>query len=121
MRKLQTQDVFKMARIIKVADLKEKISQLFAEGKKVSKDATEEEKKEAQEAIGIEMFMSVLDACANEKLEKQVYDLLGGIFEMEPDKVKELSLDTMIDKIKQLVNENNMSVFFKAAGRLTVN
>lgn len=117
MRKLQTQDVFKMARIIKTANIRDSVQQAIKDGLK-AQDAEDKEKESAMYEIGINVFMQLLDACSDPKLEDQVYDFLGGIFESSPEDVKKLSLDGMIENVKKVIEQNNIKNFFKTAARL---
>lgn len=120
MRKLQTQDVFKTARIIKTANIREDVQQAFKDGLKVQ-DAEEKEKEKAMSEIGINVFMQILEACGDPKLEEQVYDLLGGVFESSPEDVKQLSLDVLIENVKKIMEQNDIVNFLRTAARLKLN
>lgn len=110
MRKIITADVFKLSRIIKTANVKETIANLVTEGKKKNAD---------EEAIGIEAIMTVMESCSSEKLEKQMYELIAGITEKKPEEIENQSLEATITDVKQIVKENNISLFFKQASQLT--
>ena len=96
MRKINLGDTFKMAKIIRNGNLTESFKRSFAEGK-TSKDATEKEKEDKQEQIGINLIMDILTACANDKVEEQVYDLLAGITEKKKEDIQNQSLDTTLE------------------------
>lgn len=117
MRKIITTDVFKMARIMKEAKIKDAITQLFKEKKRVSAgdDAALEE---VQEEAGFEAIMTVFEACSEEKTEGMLYEFLGGITEKGAENVANQSLDTTIEDVKIIVAENNIFNFFKQAGQL---
>lgn len=117
MRKLITSDVFKMARIIKEAKIKNAITELFKERKK--KPVGDELLEEKQEEAGFEAIMMVFEACSTEKTEKMLYEFLGGVTEKEPDKVANQSLEVTIEDIKTIVSENSIFNFFKQASQLT--
>jgi len=130
MRKLITSDVFKMARIIKAAQVKDAISDIFASTKGInsgiletdSEEIKEEKRKaleEKQEAAGFEAIMTVFEACSTEKLENMLYDLIGGISEKDVDTVAKQTLEVTITDIKTIVSENNIANFFKSASQLT--
>ena len=122
MRKLQTQDVFKMARIIRTADMREQISGTIKKAKQAERRQIREKGKASAdrliENVGIEILMSVLDACGNPEVERQVYDLLGGVAEKKPEEIKTQSFDATVELIKEIAKENNMKNFFSAAGKL---
>lgn len=105
MKKLTGKHVFQMAKIIKAANLKEELGEIFEksqEGKSVEK-------------VGIEGLMLVISACGDDKVEQRVYELLDDVFEA---KVSDMSLDAIAESFKQLAKENNLMSFFKSAGLL---
>lgn len=110
MRKISTEDVFKCARLIKDANLKEDIKKAMANGKKEGADVEE---------IGMDIVFSILDACANVKIEEKFYDLLSGICEKKSDEIKKQSLEATIAEVKKIAEENNLLNFFKSALRLS--
>lgn len=110
MRKIITSDVFKLARILKTANINEELAECVSSGKKKGADI---------EAIGIKAFFSVAEACGEPKLEAEFYDLLGGITEKDPDVVKNQSFDATIEDLKQIAKENDLKSFFSSASRLT--
>lgn len=114
MRKIQTQDVFKLARIIKQANMKETIADLIKRGQAAGKA---EDKDGVVESIGIEVFIALIEAAGDEKMEQKIYDLLDGITEK---KIKEQSLDVTFEDIKQIIRENDIKSFFNTASRLTI-
>ena len=130
MRKLITSDVFKMARIIKEAKVKDAIAQIFEKTRKekivISESDNEEERakkekeiEEKKEAAGFNAIMTVFEACATEKLEKLLYDFMAGIVEKKSEEIANQSLETTISEIKEIVRENNIADFFEKAGQLT--
>ncbi len=110
MRKINTEDVFKMARIIKNTSITGNIKEAFSKGKKEDADV---------EQIGIDIFMDIVCSCADESIEKKFYDLIGGITEKKPEDIKKQSLETTIDDIKRICEENNILNFFKSAAKLS--
>ena len=114
MRKIQTQDVFKLARIIKQAKAKEEISKIIKEVSVEKKD----EKENVSEKVGIRVFLTIMENCSEPAVEEQIYDLLGGIAEVPPETVKTQSLEVTLEQIKQMAAENNMMNFFRTAGKL---
>lgn len=110
MRKINTGDVFKMARIIKNAGIAGDIKEAFSEGKKEDADA---------EQIGLDVFMDIVCSCADDSIEKKFYDLIGGITEKKPEDIEAQSLETTVEDIKRICEENNVVNFFKSAARLS--
>ena len=110
MRKIETHDVFKMARIIKKAGIKEEFGKIFSK----SKAADEETAKE----LGVEVIFSIIEACSSEELEKMLYDFVAGIAEKDAETIKRMSLDALIDTFKEMAKMNNLMTFFSTAGRL---
>lgn len=118
MRKINTSDVFKMARIIKAAGAKEIIAEFFEEGKNKPVVNEKEDMSEQQEKMGFEVFMAIFEVCSTEKIEKMLYELIGGITEKEPDVIASQPLEIMVADIKTIVAKNNIAAFFKQAGQL---
>lgn len=130
MRKLITSDVFKAARIIKEAKVKDAISEIFESTKgvniSINENDSEEEKKvklkeiaNKQETAGFEAIMTIFEACSTEKLEGMLYELLAGICEKNADDIANQSLETTVEEIKTIARENNLANFFKSASQLT--
>ena len=130
MRKLITSDVFKMARIIKEAGVKNAIAEIFKETRNTNivieendSEAVKKAKTEAinkkQEEAGFEAIMTIFESCSTEKLEKMLYEFLGGISEKKSDEVAGQTLEATIEDIKTIVSENNIVNFFKQADQLT--
>lgn len=108
MRKLQFQDAFKMANIIKRANLKESLTSAYKSGKK--EEASTEE-------IGVEVFFSILEAAGTEGIDEQIYELLGDITEKGADKVKTESIEAILEDFSNIAKENNLEAFFKLVQR----
>lgn len=128
MRKLITSDVFKMARIIKEAKVKDALAQIFKTTKKteikILESDSEEEKKEKTKALeeqresaGFEAIMTVFEACSTEKLEKMLYEFMGGVCERKAEEIANQTLEETIESIKKIVEENNIGVFFEKASQ----
>lgn len=110
MRKINTADVFKMARLMKSASLTESIKRAYVAGKE--KDANIEE-------VGMNAIMDIMGSCCNTGTEKSFYELLAGISEKTEDEVMNQSLETTIADIKKICKENNIANFLKSASRLS--
>ena len=110
MRKIITEDVFKMGRIIRDGKIADDIKNAFAAGRKEGVDA---------ETIGIEATLDVLCSCTDTQVEKQLYELLGGICEKTPDDIRTQPLDDTINDLKAIFAENDVVNFLNTASRLS--
>ena len=119
-----------MARIIKEAGVKNAIAEIFKETRNTNivieendSEAVKKAKTEAinkkQEEAGFEAIMTIFESCSTEKLEKMLYEFLGGISEKKSDEVAGQTLEATIEDIKTIVSENNIVNFFKQADQLT--
>lgn len=110
MRKINLEDTFKFARMIKEANLTNDIKDAYLAGKKEGAD---------EEEVGVTAFMNILCSCSDKKVEVQLYDLLAGITEKTADMVKVQSLDATVSDLKKICEENNITNFLKSASRLS--
>ena len=127
MRKIVLSDAFKLARLIKEANLEDIFSKFTKLMKKdtsltIHEDDSEEIKKEKQtlleekqQSMGFEIIKTVFEVCCTKELEERLYDLLGGIIEKD---VAQQPLDELMDDLKQVAAQNDILNFFKQAGRL---
>lgn len=111
MRKINTADVFKMARLMKSAKLTESIKKAYMAGKE--KDANTEE-------VGMNAIMDIMGSCCDTGTEKSFYELLAGISEKTEDEVMNQSLETTIADIKKICKENNITNFLKSASSMSL-
>lgn len=107
MRKLNTQDAFKMARLLKYAGVKELIINAYKNNDKLN-----------AEELGIEVIFTLIDSFGDSKVEKDFYDLIGGITEKGADAILNQDLSTTIDDIKAIWEQNDMATFFNSVSRL---
>jgi len=110
MRKLNTQDVFKLARFIKKANLKEDLKLIFEKSQGMDGDTDSK-----QTELGIDMVLAIIEKAGDEIVEAEFYSLLAGVAEKTPEDIKNLSLEALAELFIQIKNENNVIVFFKAA------
>lgn len=110
MRKLNTGDVFKMARLMKNSNVLATVKEAFVNGKKEGADETQ---------VGMDFVVDVLCTCSEEKTEAQLYDLLAGICEKKPDDIRDQSLETTVEDIRRIIQENNVVNFFRSASGLS--
>lgn len=105
MRKIQFQDTFRMARIIKKANLKKDFIEAAKAGSKKGASAKD---------IGIDVLFAIIDAATDEDLEKEIYEFLGGITELGAETIKQKSMSELIEQFKEIAKENDLKVFFKS-------
>jgi hypothetical protein len=106
MRKINTGDVFKMARLLKNGNIVKNIKDAYTAGKQEGADT---------ETVGLNAIMDIMCSCADANVEDQFYDLLGGICEKKADEVKNQSLESTIADIKKICEANDVGNFFKSA------
>lgn len=125
MRKINTEDVFKMARLIRKGNIVPIIKNAYAAGRKAksqeakSREADGETAEETAEQIGIDAFMDIMCSCTEPEIEELFYELLSGICEKSPDDIRTQSLETTIEDVKRICQENNITNFFKSASGLS--
>lgn len=112
MKKLTLKHTMKVAKIIKKGNLKKEITQLMEQFKE---EFQGKEEKVNLEQVGMEVILTVVEACGNDEVEKELYSLLGDIF--ESNTVEEMTLETLIENFKTLAAENNLIAFFKSASQ----
>lgn len=110
MRKISLEDTFKMARLIKNANIAQCIKDAYFEGKKEGTDTEE---------LGFNAMLSIICSCCEQKTELQFYDLLAGITEKTADEIKSQPLEELISDIKEIDRVNNISNFMKSAFKLS--
>ena len=111
MRKIITRDVCKLARIMKKGNVKENITRAVEEmegtkGKKITEKA------------GIKIMLALFESIGDPEVEELIYDLFGGIAEMEPQQIADMPIEETMEMLKKINEHNNLAAFFKAAGRL---
>lgn len=111
MRKITTRDVCKLARIMKKSNVEDNIAKAVeemegAKGKKISEKA------------GIKIMLVLFESVGDPEVEELIYDLFGGIAEIEPQALADMPFEETIELFKQINEQNNLKAFFKAAGRL---
>lgn len=115
MRKLNTSDVLKFARILKYSNIKSKITDLFDEAQGL--DVTDVNDPKVKE-FGFKALMEVVDCIASEKIEGELYSFLAGVTGKTEKEIEEQEFTTTIDDIKAIAKENNLLDFFKSASGL---
>lgn len=111
MRKINTADVFKMARLMKKAKLTESIKKAYMDGKKEGVNTEE---------VGMNAIMDIIGSCCDTGTEKDFYELLAGISEKKAEEIMNQSLEATIADIKKICEENNIVNFLRSASRLNL-
>lgn len=99
MRKLRTSDLFSFARVIKASGIREELIQYI---QKISKE-------DDTEKIGINTILMLIEALADKKAEKAIYEALGPVFEVES--VEDMPPAELFNALKQLAEENDLINF----------
>ena len=102
MRKLRTGDLFSVARVIKASGIREDLIEYL---QKITKDAD-------AERVGINTILIIIEALAEKKAERAVYECLAPVFEMEADEVENMPPSELISMLKQMAEENDLPSFF---------
>ena len=108
MRKLQTADVMTFCRCAKRLGIKDQLRALAEEANTVA-DLW---------SFGFDFVWNLFDLATEKNGEEELYKFLAGPFEMTPEEVATLDLEILISNLKQMVEENKLSVFFKSAAAL---
>lgn len=110
MRKINTSDIFKMARLLKKGNIAEAVRKAYVDGKKEDADSEE---------IGMNAIFDILCSCTDPSVEDQFCDLLAGICEKKKENISNQSLETTVYDMKRICEENNIVNFFRSASRLS--
>ena len=115
MRKINTSDVCKMARIMKASGMREKIFELFKQGRNIQADDISSP--EVQE-FGVSVVFEIIEVLAEQKAERELYELIGGIVGKSANEIAEQEFTTTIEDVKAIAKENDLVAFFSQASNL---
>lgn len=110
MRKLNLGDAFKVARIVKEAGVKDELSKLAGKFKNIENANIDE--------VGFEVLLTLISAASSDKVEAQIYELIGSIKGIAPQEVKNLDFVELKEFVKGVIAENDLKNFFKSASKL---
>lgn len=113
MRKLQTSDVFALARVIRASGARAELSKIIAEL------TTRDDDDLNIEEIGITGFLTIAECASGREVEKMIYELLAGVIEIEPQDVARMGLDEIGRALRTIAEENDVKRFFKFASDMT--
>ena len=105
MRKLITYVIPVFCRCVKKLGLKEQIKDV-AQKANTAKDVW---------AFGFDFVWNLFDIATEQAGESCLYEFLAGPFEMTPEEVRDLDMDILLENIQHMVQNNNLSAFFKFA------
>lgn len=108
MRKLKTTDIPAFCRCLKKIGIKNEIQAIAKEADN-AKDVWDK---------GFDLIWNIFDLATEAEGENALYEFLSGPFEMNPKAVADLDFEVLFDNLKQLAEENNLTVFFKSAAKL---
>lgn len=106
MRKLQTSDVFELARLIKRAGIKDEL-----------KDVALKANKEDIEGTGFDLIFGVVEKLTEQKVEDDLYKFLSGPLEESPEEVKVMDPLELVEKIMRIADMEKWKAFLKLAVR----
>lgn len=86
MRKANTADMFKIGRLITNLGVKE---QLFKAQQNKEIDKLEE--------IGFDFFYAIFERAVSKDVEKKIYDVLSGPFEMTSEEIEKMAFSELLD------------------------
>lgn len=111
MRKISTSDVFKLARILKKGNVEDAIAKAIG-------DIDIKNKSKISEKVGIKVMLALFESCGEPEVEELVYDLFGGIAEIDPKTIATQTFDKTLEMFREISKENNLTNFFKQASQL---
>lgn len=103
MRKLNTSDVFALARVIRASGIRDELRPLIRRAS---------ESNAPVEDVGIDGFMTIMEALAERKAENAIYEALSGPFEVSAEDIANMPLPQMVEKLSALAQENELKSFF---------
>lgn len=107
MRKLNTSDVFSLARLIKEIGIKEDIKKL---------STSVNENTDVKEA-GFDLIFTVIEKFAEKNSEPDLYNFLSGPLEIDPEEVGKVELFTLVENILEIADIEKWKAFLKLAVR----
>lgn len=109
MRPFNGEDLFIGLRFFKVAGIRERLKPIALEAA---------EKGAKPDDIGFDAIFELIGAVADEGAEAQLWKLLSGPFEMEPDEIKHLPVNELAKKIAWLWKDGGGKDFFTQLSKM---
>ncbi len=105
MRKLVTADVFTVARVLKASGVRAELVNVV---QKLKNETGEID----LQRVGIDIVFMVIEALAEKKSEKAIYEALAPIFEVSEKEVEQMPIGDLVNSMKQIAEENDLGNFF---------
>lgn len=129
MRKLGLKDAFALARIIKIAGIRDEIVSFgyeVRERQKVAEAAKNENGGKSEtvlelsaERAGFEFIITIITSIADERAEQLFYKLYADIKQdVTPEEVSLYDFETIKTDVSELVKKNDLKSFFRSASAL---
>lgn len=104
MRNLITSDVFAFARIVKASGVRQELIDKLIELQNVESADLKR--------VGLDTVLLIIEALADKKAERSIYDFFAPIMEMTADEVAALPANEFIEAVKRIGEENDLASFF---------
>ena len=104
MRKLNTADVFAVARFIRASGMRNQLLPVIRQAAEEANGAEDQEDRDG--------FLTVLEAMAERKSEAAIYEVLAGPMECSAEDVEKMPLDELLPNLRQIAEENRLKDFF---------
>ncbi len=109
-RKLKARDIFKFSKILKKLNNKNSLQNIIKNGKNL-------EEQDKVELYGTEILCFLIENL--DEIEGDIYEFLADIAGMTPEAFSNLDLGDLVEIIRKIGQENNLSAFFAAVSKLT--
>ena len=129
LRKLNTGDIFRAARMVKRLGIKEDLKKLLSkfsnsDSSELPQDSSihvvraDYEKKEKNKMeIGIDFIFSLLEILTNEKAEHELYQFISGPLGITDQQVEELEIESLADALLKIADIEYWKYFLSRAAR----
>lgn len=107
MRKLQTSDVFELARLVKKINIKEELKEVAM---KANADSD-------VYSVGFEMIFSLMEKFAENNSEEALYEFLSGPLEISKEEIKVMDPLDLVEKLSKIADIDRWKAFLKLAVR----
>ena len=104
MRKANTTDLFKIARLVQELDLKED----FFNSQNNEEDLSK---------IGFSFVFDIIGKASSKEAEKKIYECLSGPFEMDPEDIGKMEIDKLFEALVECFNFKTVVNFIKRVNK----
>lgn len=110
MRKLQTTDIFSLARIIRASGVRSTLKDIIVK-------ATQSENIDI-ESVGIDGILATFEALAERGCEQAIYTAIASIVECEPKEIEKMPINEFVDTLTEIAKENDLKTFFDSVSAI---